>query len=660
MESKGIADIIPEDEPFPIEGDAIEGKCEINDTHIYSSFKEDSCYKIEGHICTEARSSGRLADHEASILIAKRAKFHPIAERPIPRFYYNFASNGMLESREKSYNKVLTDYLGLIQTASNVYKQRDYNLMKIKLLDQEGYTVMLTLWEKIAFAFNTENVIGKVLAVTSAKVTKHLDTYQLESTESTTLQVNPPIENLQEITARLKHLQANKISNPGMQLALSNTEPVLSIAELNMKSPTEYKNKKYTFHGRIKEFEEYRGWFTSKCTAPDCTSKLHKEKGRLICPQDHQFDHPIYAYCVNTIIMDSSDTISAVIYNDDMQEILGMSCKTLVVDKGFDNPKKLPPVLLSMIGKLMTFTIRLRENFTPVIQSAVEIESTTTGTIEQQLLTAEPKTPAKTNVRATDQTEETEAEPSGVIQSAVEIESTTTGTIKQQLLTAAPKTPAKTNVRARDQTEVCAQQKIPDDFAEIRYGNLQSTTSVTLVFTTNMSWDIKIKKFNESLYMSTGWSEVVKDIPLKENHFLEFEYENESVVHLHVYNEDGSNILLVPQDVKSQSETDRSAEEAVSQPPTYNKVVVVRKHFCLPTELAKLADFYDGKKIKLAFEHGEARTFRLRSQSNMVTYERFTIKSWKRFAAHYGITVNQKVQLTYDFQTNTLFVHREI
>ncbi|KAK9063464.1 hypothetical protein SSX86_017334 [Deinandra increscens subsp. villosa] len=165
-------------------------------------------------------------------------------------------------------------------------------------------------------------------------------------------------------------------------------------------------------------------------------------------------------------------------------------------------------------------------------------------------------------------------------------------------------------------------EKIPDDFAEIRYGNLQSTTSVTLVFTTNMSWDIKIKKLNESLYITTGWSQVVKDIPLKENHFLEFEYENESVVHLHMYNEDGSNILLVPQDVKSESETDRSAEEAVSQPPTYNKVVVVRKHFRLPTELAKLANFYDGKKIKLAFEHGEARTFKLRSQSNMVTYER--------------------------------------
>ncbi|KAK9049216.1 hypothetical protein SSX86_031817 [Deinandra increscens subsp. villosa] len=383
-----------------LNGDAIEGKCEINDTHIYSSFKEDSCYKIEGHICTAARSSGRLTDHEASILIAKRAKFHPIAERPIPRSYYNFATNDMLESREKSYNKLLTDYLGLIQTASNVYKQRDYNLMKIKLQDQEGYTVMLTLWEKIAFAFNTENVIGKVLAVTSAKVTKHLDTYQLESTESTTLQVDPPIENLQEIRAKLKHIQANKISNPGVQLALSNTEPVLSIAELKMKSTAEYKNKKYTFQGRIKEFEEYRGWFTSKCTALECTSKLHKEKRKADM------------YCVNTIIMDSSGTISAVIYNDDMQEILGMSCKTLVVDKGFDNSKKLPPVLLSLIGKLMTFTIRLRENVTPVIQNAVEIESTTAGTIEQQLLTAAPKTPAKTNVRARDQTEEAEAQPS--------------------------------------------------------------------------------------------------------------------------------------------------------------------------------------------------------------------------------------------------------
>ncbi|KAK9069953.1 hypothetical protein SSX86_010351 [Deinandra increscens subsp. villosa] len=241
-----------------LNGDAIEGKCEINDTHIYSSFKEDSCYKIEGHICTAARSSGRLTDHEASILIAKRAKFHPIAERPIPRSYYNFATNDMLESREKSYNKLLTEA-----------------------------TLLCSLYGKRLLLHSTENVIGKVLAVTSAKVTKHLDTYQLESTRSTTLQVDPPIENLQEIRAKLKHLQANKISNPGVQLALLNTEPVLSIAELKMKSPAEYQNKKYTFQGRIKEFEEYRGWFTSKCTALECTSKLHKEKGRLICPQDH-------------------------------------------------------------------------------------------------------------------------------------------------------------------------------------------------------------------------------------------------------------------------------------------------------------------------------------------------------------------------------------
>ncbi|KAK9055483.1 hypothetical protein SSX86_026566 [Deinandra increscens subsp. villosa] len=422
MASKGLADIIPEEEPFPVEvrvlkkftpylgkqvpkhrymllidqkGDLIEGKCEINDTHIYNAFKEDSCYKIDGHICTAARSSGRLADHEASILIAKRAKFHPIAERPIPRFHYNFATYDMLEDREKSYNKLLT-----VQITNSVRTT------------SRGYTVMLTLWESIAFAFNTENVIGKVLAVTYAKVTKHQDTYQLESTNTTTLQVNPPIENLQEITARLKNLQTNQKSNPGMQLALSNTEPVVSIAELKLKTPSEYKNKRFTFQGRIKEFEEYRGWFTSKCTQPDCTSQLYKEKGKLICPQDHQFDHPIYAYCVNTIIMDDSATIAAVIYNDELQEMLGMSCKTLVVEKGFDNSKRLPDVLLQFIGKLMTFTIRLRENTTPAIQSAIEVKTTGAETVTQQLLTPAPKTPAKTNIRPRDQAQETETQAS--------------------------------------------------------------------------------------------------------------------------------------------------------------------------------------------------------------------------------------------------------
>ncbi|KAK9073141.1 hypothetical protein SSX86_007464 [Deinandra increscens subsp. villosa] len=192
--------------------------------------------------------------------------------------------------------------------------------------------------------------------------------------------------------------------------------------------------------------------------------------------------------------------------------------------------------------------------------------------------------------------------------------------------------------------------KIPDEFAKVQYGNQQAAASVSLIFTTNMFWDIKIKRIGEDVYMMNGWSQVVRDIPLRENHFLEFIYASDSVVRLQVYSEDGSNILSVPTAVKSESESNYSTEEA-KDPPTFNKR--------LPTELADLASFHDGMKIRAVYEHAKAKTLRLRSKSNMVTYTRFTIRHWERFADRYAINVGQKIRLTYDFQTKTLFMQKE-
>ncbi|KAK9070310.1 hypothetical protein SSX86_010711 [Deinandra increscens subsp. villosa] len=192
--------------------------------------------------------------------------------------------------------------------------------------------------------------------------------------------------------------------------------------------------------------------------------------------------------------------------------------------------------------------------------------------------------------------------------------------------------------------------KIPDEFAKVRYNNQQAAASVSLIFTTNMFWDIKIKRIDGDVYMMNGWSDVVRDIPLRENHYLEFTYASDTIVRLNVYSEDGSNILSVPAAVKSESESNNSTEEA-KDPPSFDKR--------LPTELADLASFHDGMKIRVAYEHAEAKTMKLRSQSNMVTYTRFTIRHWERFADRYAIVVGQKVRLTYDFQTKTLFVHKE-
>ncbi|KAK9065168.1 hypothetical protein SSX86_016551 [Deinandra increscens subsp. villosa] len=264
---------------------------------------------------------------------------------------------------------------------------------------------------------------------------------------------------------------------------------------------------------------KHRGWFQLTSTPGTYT---------YINPSCAESATLLRRFMPTVTIVDNTASATAMLFDDAVRSIIGQSCADLISYTPAENLKRLPEVLVSTKGTMFTFYLKVRPY-------------SRTGATTFSVDGVEPIDAASASVT--------------------------------------PQMP----MPVFEINHISAQQKIPAEFAQIRYNNLKSTESVSLVFTTHMFWTLKIRKINEDIYMTDGWSQIVKDIPLRENHFLEFHYESESVIFLHVYSSDGSNILSVPNDVKSESETNSSTKEAdpepMKDPPSFNMVVVVHKHF---------------------------------------------------------------------------------
>lgn len=106
-----------------MQGDAIEAIEAAGDARDVEDFDKKitlfSCYKVTAYICTRHRPYMTTVDHEASLIIGKRANFEPIPDANIPTVYFNFASYESLNRRLKATGKLtgamLYEYLIHVQ-----------------------------------------------------------------------------------------------------------------------------------------------------------------------------------------------------------------------------------------------------------------------------------------------------------------------------------------------------------------------------------------------------------------------------------------------------------------------------------------------------------------------------------------------------------------
>ncbi|KAK9069325.1 hypothetical protein SSX86_013441 [Deinandra increscens subsp. villosa] len=606
-------------------GNAIEARNDTKAKKIEQHISLYSCYTIDGYMVDPPQQYGKVVDQKTTIIMGDLTTFKSIPEQSIPKQYFNFAEFKDLEDR-KNKHVLLTDYLCRIESASAVMKRKNFNLLKMTVIDLSQEPIEITLWEKTAYKYANVLSPGKIIAVTSTKVTEHKNRVQLESTPATTIDLELAIEGYTEIK------KWTPSSYYGYQTEKDIRDNLTTLAEILSRDPSSVNNQTFSCIGSIKEFHGYRNWYSRKCPIPQCHESLRTENDYLKCKHHGKPDKAIYTYCVNATLVDATGILPIVIFDEAMTQLLGVDCEKLVVHEGFTDMKEIPPTLLSMIGQERIFHFSYKVNEDSVIQQTLPVFP---GTTQQTSPAKQVTTP--TNV----------APPTPI----------TKQTRKHDLSD-------QDSFRLTFTTNDMYALEIPSDIAMRKFSNVAPAVPISVVFTAEQYWDVYITNVSGDLYLIKGWKDIVQQIPIKPGYDIELAFEGNTMAFLDIYYPCGCNFHSLAHATNQPIEAVPIAAHppvtTAAPGPCFDKVVTVRNNFRLPTQLSKIGDFFDGMKINLVYENKRPKVYKLRSQMNMVTYLRFTIYDWKTFARKNQIQVNDKIRLTYRSQMKTLFISHEL
>ncbi|KAL3646797.1 hypothetical protein CASFOL_009341 [Castilleja foliolosa] len=338
--------------------------------HFDSLIKLQLCYKVSNYICTGTRTYMATIEHVASLVIGQKAEFEHVPDSAIPYIYFNFATFDTIKRRIRD-TKLLTEL-------------------------HTGRDVEVTLWPEKSDIVGDDVVPGDIVAIASTVVTEHIGRVQLESTYLTTATINPDMPQTIEHVTRLRGL-------PEVQVT-ETVDKTLTILDLKLQSQQKGQTPgNFICEAKITRIHEDRGWYYVLCSK--CSNKLYpvypkKDSDGLIfvCKDDDDIT-PNFRYCVNTTITDATGSADAVFFNDNMQEMLNISCMEMVTKHADKiNPKIVPQQLRSAVDKPRKLHLTLKNDGKIVVNNVSNTASATAIQTGEGTSTFTPTTPIPKSV----------------------------------------------------------------------------------------------------------------------------------------------------------------------------------------------------------------------------------------------------------------------
>ncbi|KAK9079986.1 hypothetical protein SSX86_001661 [Deinandra increscens subsp. villosa] len=139
-----------------------------------------------------------------------------------------------------------------------------------------------------------------------------------------------------------------------------------------------------------------------------------------------------------------------------------------------------------------------------------------------------------------------------------------------------------------------------------KFSNVAPAAPISVVFTAEQYWDVYITNVSGDLYLIKGWEDIVRQIPIKPGYDIELAFEGNTMAFLDIYYPCGSSFHSLAAPIAAQQPAASAAPG-----PCFDKVVIVRDNFRLPTKLSKIGDFFDGMKINLVYENKKPKIHNL-------------------------------------------------
>ncbi|KAK1411465.1 hypothetical protein QVD17_38014 [Tagetes erecta] len=151
----------------------------------------------------------------------------------------------------------------------------------------------------------------------------------------------------------------------------------LTIAEIhNRAQDKSQKTGQFYCRAIVTEMQAYRGWYYAYCTHPDCSNKAFVEEDTFVCADHVITKEPTVSYCLNTIITDDTGSIKAAFFNNSMTNLLGHSCKELVIERNNKKQKVLLVEIHALEGVPLLLTANIKPDGTIAVDNAKRQEVT--------------------------------------------------------------------------------------------------------------------------------------------------------------------------------------------------------------------------------------------------------------------------------------------
>nr|XP_028954994.1 uncharacterized protein LOC114823729 [Malus domestica] len=234
---------------------------------------------------------------------------------------------------------------------TRIAKKRNLNLQNIR-----GETVRITLWGETATNFEDNGIQSLLPPVFVALIGLKVKQYQgkpvLGSTGSTVYVFNPDIPQLSEYKRRFEHLKSP------MRILPSSTD-----------------------------------MYTRHVIGADSEPKTIDEL-LLLDPTLHKFN--VNWFKINLIVEDNTNQHNFLMIGRQPEKMLGVSCYTLVIENGHEDPFVVPPILNNLVGNSKTFQLSFGKQNTDfaktdfIVNGLVEDQPLSNPTIASVI----PQTPA--------------------------------------------------------------------------------------------------------------------------------------------------------------------------------------------------------------------------------------------------------------------------
>ncbi|XP_050109687.1 uncharacterized protein LOC126588623 [Malus sylvestris] len=393
------------------QGDAVHATMNSRDMqYFFNHLRVGEAYEINKFRVVHNRTSSKVVPHAAIIELNSKTTIVPIdkTSEEIPMHWFN------LIELEQLYEKIdrdveLTDIFGCLTAVqpieevtiqrTRIAKKRNLNLQNFR-----GETVRITLWGETATNFEDSGIQSLLppvfVALTCLKVKQYQGKPVLGSTGSTVYVFNPDIPQLSEYKRRFEHLKSPMRILPSStdmytRHAIGAASEPKTIDELLLLDPTLHKNTSFTCKATVVDFDLARGWWYNSC--PSRHKVVKKMSGSFQCNEHGLINKlPEPWFKINLIVEDNTNQHNFLMIGRQAEKMLGVSCYTLVIENGHEDPFVVPPILNNLVGNSKTFQLSFGKQNTDfaktdfIVNGLVEDQPLSNPTIASVI----PQTPA--------------------------------------------------------------------------------------------------------------------------------------------------------------------------------------------------------------------------------------------------------------------------